>query len=452
MAESGALFPGGFSGWIRWPRGRRACRRCGRAIPPGGFHRARTGRYCSEGCAVLARMEEASQAAWAWALLESRAEPRDLHFRAQLRLARLRRVLAQWRLERRLRTGRPAGRSACAWPLPVFIRSRRSWPRCAVVGLALILVAWGAASGRGLQTRGTAFSLAPVPPPALPASARLSPPTPPGQPQLPPPTSPASAEDFTQGNPSVPEIAFTFDGHDGATVAGEILDFLQARGARATLFLGGRFIRVFPDLVRRMVADGHEIGNHLDTHPYLTTYAQNRRHETLPGVTREVVLGELRRAEASFRALTGRSMAPYWRAPYGEHNGEIRAWAADGGYRHIGWTRRAGAAEDLDTRDWVADTSSRIYRSREEIVTRILEFGGGRPGALNGGVILMHLNTHRQADRPHEALPHLLKSLQDQGYRLVTVSELLAHATQRHAVVASSATPQSSAKVQALIR
>lgn len=294
--------------------------------------------------------------------------------------------------------------------------------------------------------------------PALPTTtavpATLVIPAPPSVAPVPQPqhVPPASAEDFARGNRSMPEIAFTFDGHDGANVAGEILDFLQARGARATLFLGGRFIRAFPDLVRRMVADGHEIGNHLDTHPHLTTYAQNRRHETLPGVTREVVLGELRRAEASFRALTGRSMAPYWRAPYGEHNGEIRAWAADGGYRHIGWTSMAGAAEDLDTRDWVADTSSRIYRSREEIVTRILEFGRGRPGALNGGIILMHLNSHRRADRPHEALPHLLKSLHDQGYRLVTVSELLVHATQRHAVVASIATPHSSAKVQALIR
>jgi peptidoglycan/xylan/chitin deacetylase (PgdA/CDA1 family) len=97
-------------------------------------------------------------------------------------------------------------------------------------------------------------------------------------------------------------------------------------------------------------------------------------------------------------------------------------------------------------------SSSRIYRSRREVVTRILEFDGGRPGALRGGIILMHLNTHRQTDRPHEALPHLLKSLQDQGYRLVTVSELLARATPRHAVVASSATPRSSARVQRLTR
>ena len=385
---------------------------------------------------------------WTEAVREFCQDGRDLPRRVRLVLIGLRVAFLRWRLDRLLQACRRAEQRP--W---VFTPVARLWgngfrPRCAATGLLLILVAWPAAGGRSPEIRAMAPALSTAPAVratlVIPAPSSIAP--------VPQYVPPASAEDFARGNRSMPEIAFTFDGHDGANVAGEILDFLQARGARATLFLGGRFIRVFPDLVRRMVADGHEIGNHLDTHPYLTTYAQNRRHETLPGVTREVVLGELRRAEASFRALTGRSMAPYWRAPYGEHNGEIRAWAADGGYRHIGWTRRAGAAEDLDTRDWVADTSSRIYRSREEIVTRILEFGGGRPGALNGGIILMHLNTHRQADRPHEALPHLLKSLHDQGYRLVTVSELLAHATQRHAVVASSATPQSSAKVQALIR
>ncbi len=102
-------------------------------------------------------------------------------------------------------------------------------------------------------------------------------------------------------------------------------------GGRVTLFLGGRFIRKFPALVRRMVAEGHEIASH------------------------------------------------------------------------------------LDTRDWVADTLSQTSRSRDEIATRILDFGGGGPGALNGGIILMHLNTLRQTDRPYEGLPRLLKSLQAQG-------------------------------------
>jgi peptidoglycan/xylan/chitin deacetylase (PgdA/CDA1 family) len=257
---------------------------------------------------------------------------------------------------------------------------------------------------------------------------------------------PPSAEDFTRGDRANPEVAFTFDGHDEANVAGEILDILRARGARATFFLTGQFIRLFPGLVRRMVDEGHEIANHLDSHPHLTSYARNRRHETLPGVSRAFLLGELGRAEASFRALTGRGMAPYWRAPYGEQNAEIRAWAAGAGYRHVGWTRGAGAAEDLDTRDWVADASSRIYRSRGEIASRILAFGGGGPGGLNGGIVLMHLNTHRRVDRPHEALPDLMKRLQERGYRLIAVSALVAQVEARGAI------PRSPAALQARMR
>jgi peptidoglycan/xylan/chitin deacetylase (PgdA/CDA1 family) len=218
------------------------------------------------------------------------------------------------------------------------------------------------------------------------------------------------------------------------------------------MFLTGQFIRMFPDVVRRMVAEGHEIGSHLDTHPRLTTYARNRRHQTLPGVTREFVTAQLHAAEASFRALTGRPMAPYWRAPYGEHNAEIRAWAAEAGYRHISWTRGAGTAEDLDTRDWVADRSSRIYRSRDEIAARILEFGQERREGLNGGIVLMHLGTRRQTDRPHEGLPHLLKTLQNQGYRVVTVSELLDAVEPRQARVAPADPQRNSPDAQVLVR
>jgi peptidoglycan-N-acetylglucosamine deacetylase len=251
----------------------------------------------------------------------------------------------------------------------------------------------------------------------------------------------SGGDDLTRGNPSRREVAFTFDGGDEANVTDEILSILQARGIRATMFLTGQFIRSFPDVVCRMAAEGHEIANHLDTHPHLTTYAQNHQQQTLPHVTREFLLGQLRRTEVTYRALTGLSMAPYWRAPFGEHNAEIRAWAAEAGYRHISWTRGAGTAEDLDTRDWVADRSSRIYRSREEIAARILEFGRGESQGLNGGVILMHLATHRRTDRPHEVLPEIMRTLQDAGYRLVTISELVNNLEPRQARLAPTVQP-----------
>jgi peptidoglycan/xylan/chitin deacetylase (PgdA/CDA1 family) len=419
----------------------RRCRHCAEPIHWPTVRLVGSRTFCSEACAIIWLSDEASRTAWRRTTLEMDRRARGLGHRVRLHLARWSASLAQRRLDRRLTAGPRAESLPWLW-VP---------PREPAVALALLLIAWGAAGGYApelrtppppvstrpasigpdlaarLSTNGRPVSqvvllsvLAPAEAPAL----TTAPPAKPAPPARRPPIR-ITAEDITRGNTGVREIAFTFDGGNEANVAGEILDILRARNARGTMFLTGQFIRMFPDVVRRLVADGHEVGNHSDTHPRLTTYAQNRRQQTRPGVTREFVIGQLRRAEESFRSLTGQPMAPYWRAPYGEHNGEIRAWAAEAGYRHIAWTRGADMAEDLDTRDWVVDRSSRIYRTREEIAARILEFGQSRPEGLNGGIVLMHLATHRKADRPHEGLPDLLKTLQNQGYRLVTISELL---------------------------
>jgi peptidoglycan/xylan/chitin deacetylase (PgdA/CDA1 family) len=239
------------------------------------------------------------------------------------------------------------------------------------------------------------------------------------------PGAPARTGDLTRGNVAVQAVALTFDAHSEGSGAEEILEALRRRGVRVTVFLTGGYIRKYPDLVRRIVADGHEVGNHLNTHPRLTSYAQDGRQATLPHVTREFVQRQLRDADAAFREVAGRPMAPLWRAPYGEHNGEIRAWAAEAGYQHVGWTRDAASREDLDSRDWVTDPNSKIYRSALEIRDRILRFGQANGHGLNGGIVLMHLGTQRRRDQAHTRLPEILDLLAARGYRLVTVSDLL---------------------------
>ncbi|HSB69275.1 MAG TPA: polysaccharide deacetylase family protein [Candidatus Methylomirabilis sp.] len=428
-----------------YSRGRR-CRRCGEPIRWTAVRLVGWRAYCSETCAIISLADEASRTAWRLTALKLGQGPRDLRGRLHLLLARRHTWLVQRRLDRRLDAGPRTQSLPWVW-LP---------PRRTIAGLALTLAVWGATGGPAPESRAVVPLPSPVPPslahlppprahpappsditpsvlapgrataPALDSPRQVAPWAPP-HPARPRPISLVRGDDLTRGSTAIREVAFTFDGGDEANVADEILTTLRTLGVRATMFLTGQFIRLFPDVVRRMAADGHEIANHLDTHPHLTTYAQNHRQQTLPGATREFLLGELRRAEVSFRDVTGLPLAPFWRAPYGEHNAEIRAWAAEAGYRHISWTRGAGTAEDLDTRDWVADRSSRIYRSRQEIATRILEFGRGHPEGLNGGVILLHLATHRRTDRPHESLPEILQTLQRDGYRVVTVSELIGH-------------------------
>jgi len=230
--------------------------------------------------------------------------------------------------------------------------------------------------------------------------------------------------DLNRGPLDTRRVALTFDGGAESNATAEILEVLKRNHLRCTLFLTGRFIQRFPDLVRRMVADGHEVGNHTWSHPHLTTFATNRRHDTLPQVTRLFLQEELTKNARLFKQVTGRDMVRFWRAPYGEVNAQLREWAAEIGWRHVGWTVGRNWQESMDTLDWVADTSSPAYHSAEEIVQKILAFADEKKNGANGCIILMHLGTERNGDYPHQKLPDIIAGLQQRGYEFVTVSEL----------------------------
>jgi peptidoglycan/xylan/chitin deacetylase (PgdA/CDA1 family) len=182
-----------------------------------------------------------------------------------------------------------------------------------------------------------------------------------------------------------------------------------------------------------MVREGHEIGNHTATHPRLTDYKNSRRHTTLEGVTKEFLLKELEETERLFRELTAEPMAPLWRAPYGEINAEIRGWAFEAGYTHVGWSVSRG--ETLDTLDWVKDRFSHLYLSSEEIKDKILNFKKDSTG-LRGGIILMHLDSGRPSDRASEKLAEMLDEIARRGYRFVKVSKLIAGKKENHPLMA----------------
>ena len=233
------------------------------------------------------------------------------------------------------------------------------------------------------------------------------------------------ARPFDRGSVRERTLALTFDGGAEDNVSGEILDFLREYNVRATFFLTGEFVLRFPETVRRIVAEGHEVGNHTMHHPHLTTYAENRRHDTRPDLTKERFQNELKQMAAAFEKVTGKKIAPLWRPPYGEHNREIRSWAAELGYREVGWTVGTHNGETMDTRDWVAKPSDPGYRTADEILKAILQFADEKPSGANGAIILMHLGSHRQKDFPHRKLPEIIEGLRSRGYHLVTVSELM---------------------------
>ncbi|MBN1464537.1 polysaccharide deacetylase family protein [candidate division KSB1 bacterium] len=230
------------------------------------------------------------------------------------------------------------------------------------------------------------------------------------------------ARDVSRGNINRKEIALTFDGGAGNGATRAILDILRDKELTCTMFLTGGFLRRYPDDVKRIVADGHEIGNHTWSHPHLTSFAENREHSTLPTLSREKLQKELIETARLFNKMTGQKLMSYWRAPYGEHNQEIRSWAAEIGYRQIGWT--FGNGENMDSMDWVADTTSASYRSSEEILGKLLSFGDSNGGA-NGSIILMHLDTQRQNDPAHRIIPAFVDSMRARGYTFTTISGLL---------------------------
>lgn len=239
------------------------------------------------------------------------------------------------------------------------------------------------------------------------------------------PTRDFLARDFSRGSLLEKKIALTFDGDYLDNITAEILDILKQEQVQCTMFLTGRYMRRYGDIVKRMVVEGHEIGNHSWTHPHLTTYEQNRQHQTLPAITTEVVQQELLKTAELFRQITGKQMSPYWRAPFGEHNAEIRAWAAAVGFRHIGWTIGKNWEDGMDTLDWVADKSAASYHSADEIAEKILSFAQNNSYGANGAIILMHLGTQRSDDYPHLKLPNIIQQLKKNGYQFVTISEML---------------------------
>lgn len=230
------------------------------------------------------------------------------------------------------------------------------------------------------------------------------------------------ARNIMRGEIMRKQIALTFDGGSGNACAEEILDILKQKKMRCTMFLTGGFIKRYPQLVARIAQEGHEIGNHTWSHPHLTTYTEDQQQNTRAGITRERLQQELTRTADLFFKMTGRKMAPLWRAPFGEQNADIRRWAAEIGYLQIGWT--TGSGQTMDTLDWVVDTTSTIYHSTDEILQRLLQFGKNNAGGANGGIVLMHLDTQRK-DPAYRILPALIDSLNSRGYTFATVSDII---------------------------
>ncbi|MFE1291220.1 polysaccharide deacetylase family protein [Streptomyces sp. NPDC058751] len=184
-------------------------------------------------------------------------------------------------------------------------------------------------------------------------------------------------------------IALTFDGNPGEPT-GRLMDLLKEYKAPSTFFLEGRRIHMFPDVVRRIAEEGHEIGDHTWTHAVLTDVSDAR------------IRDELRRTARAVSGITG-SEPTLMRPPQGRTDDRVSKVSKELGMAQVLWTV---TAKDYETDD------------PELITKRVLA------GADRDGIILLH-PLHKGTV---PAMPSVLKSLSEQGYTFVTVSQLLAPA------------------------
>ena len=193
-------------------------------------------------------------------------------------------------------------------------------------------------------------------------------------------------------------IALTFD--DGPSRWTEpILDVLARHGARATFFLIGSFAEAQADLVRRIAADGHEVGNHTWSHPRLARDCDDAR-----------VREELRRTNEVLERILGQPPRRF-RAPYHDVDARVEAVAAGVGLAH---TRSTVAAPD-----WHASARSAL------IVTIVLQrVAAGAVVGLHDGVPPDEgEGVSREATVA--AVEKLVPTLIERGFDCVTASELL---------------------------
>ncbi len=231
---------------------------------------------------------------------------------------------------------------------------------------------------------------------------------------------------FNNGSPDKKLVSFTFDGGSDANTALSILDTLNSRNVKTTIFVTGQFLKKFPDIVRLYANAGHEIGNHTFSHPHLTTYAKDKTQTTLSEINKVFLCEELKKNDDLLYSLTGQHFAPLWRSPYGEYNKTLCTWASECGYTHIGWRQGPTWRLGLDSNDWIPEDTPG-FKTPSEVLDKILGMARSNTEALNGGIILMHLGSTRKNPQMQvcTVLGNLIDSLRQREYTIVPVSEMI---------------------------
>ena len=214
-----------------------------------------------------------------------------------------------------------------------------------------------------------------------------------------PPQCPVSAEKLKQldafclGDPTEKILYLTFDAGYENGCTGRILDALQKHRAPAAFFLVGNYLEQNADLVRRMEAEGHTVGNH------------TMHHRDMSAVTDpEAFAKELSDLEDLYREITGKELARFYRPPMGIYSEENLKQAQALGYSTIFWS--------LAYADWDNSAQPDPEKAVEKLCRRV------HPGAI----VLLHATSETNA----RILDTLLSRWEEMGYRFAPLSALTA--------------------------
>jgi probable sporulation protein (polysaccharide deacetylase family) len=188
------------------------------------------------------------------------------------------------------------------------------------------------------------------------------------------------------GNTINPKVAFACNVFWGEEYLPAMLKTLDDNNIKITFFIGGSWGKRFPTLVTELGARGHELGNHTYSHPHPNTISKEKNKEQI--LRTEELVKELTTIKTSLYA-----------PPYGEYNDTVLSAANELGYTTIMWS--------IDTIDWQRPPT-------DVVINRVMK------KIHNGAIILIH-----PTDVTSKALPELIKQIQDKGYTISTVSDII---------------------------
>ncbi len=202
----------------------------------------------------------------------------------------------------------------------------------------------------------------------------------------------AEYDAYYVGNAEDKVIYLTFDAGFENGNTEPILDALKKHDAKGTFFVVGHYLESAPDLIKRMVEEGHVVANHTYSHPDMSAISDQASF-----------MKELQDVEALYKEITGEEMMKYYRPPQGKFSVENLQMAKELGYKTFFWS--------LAYVDWYQDDQPSHEQAFDKLLPRI------HPGAI----VLLHNTSQTNG----EIIDELLTKWEEMGYRFGTLEELL---------------------------